>query len=261
MKKLIAMLLAIALVASFGVTSAFAGITNADSAKLYERVIATDKERQSFFGAKSSLASDVAALWQQFDLDMSDPTMSASDKQAKYTEFAAELKALEVENSVNGYGLAAALFDPTADRFTTWQDAKDAARAAGAAKAQTTTWEAYDTYWKNFYTAQAAKDKARGEDSAAKTKALNTYLASDRSAMDRAIYDVAVANVEAQRALTNAKQAVADAKAEFAQAQNTWKDTVNVKVAQAQAEYYVAVADAYSAAVSDAVAAIYDALG
>jgi len=110
-------------------------------------------------------------------------------------------------------------------------------------------------------TKKAAEDKAKDADAAAKTAAWNAYLASGRTELDKAVYDVAAANIKAQRALTNAKQAVADAKAQFATAQSTWKSTVEVKVAQAQAEYYVAVADAYADAVSEAVAAIYDALG
>ncbi len=269
MKKLVAILLALALVASFGVTSAFAAlsISNADSAKLFGYEIDTDKDKQDMWGDRKALADEVATIYQDWELDY------LALKNAGKSDDSAEIKTLNATNSAKLAALAATadgwaivgwgLFDyaTPADAFDGWQNAKQASSAAGANKKAFTTEEAYDTYWKNFYTKQAAIDDANGKDSAAKTKALNAYLASDRTEMDKAIYDVAVASVDAKRALADAKAAVADAKAEFAKAQTTWKNTVDVKVAQAQAEYYVAVADAYNDAVSEAVAAIYDALG
>ncbi len=263
MKKLVAMLLALALVASFGVTAAFAdySFSNADSAKLYGLWIDENIDAQDFWGDVGALNSEVGALWQQYDLDMNDGTLSAAEKVQKTKEMEAQLKALKVDNDVNKLGLPAALFDITSDPLEAWQATKVIGADVGARKARQETLEAENTFWKSFYTKQAAADKARGEDNTAKNKALLAYLASDRTDVDKAIYDVAIANVAAQRALTNAKAAVADAKAEFAKAQSSWKSAVDVKVAEAQAEYYVAVADAYSAAVGDAVAAIYAALG
>ncbi len=261
MKKLIAMLLAVALVASFGATAAFAGISNADSAKYFSRWIGFDQDQQDWFADKGDFAVEVRDLWQQYDLDSKKPGLSASDKATLYAEFAAELATLKQENAQSKYGLAADLFDPTQDSFDMWQLAKQEVTDAGDLEDFYAQYEATDTYWKNYYTKKAAEDSAKGADAAAKTAAWNAYLASGRTELDKAVYDVAAANIKAQRALTNAKQAVADAKAQFATAQSTWKSTVEVKVAQAQAEYYVAVADAYADAVSEAVAAIYDALG
>ena len=262
MKKLVAMLLALALVASFGVTSAFAAysFSNADSAKLYGMWIGENQDWQDYYADVLSLNGEVGALWQQYDLDMNDNTLSAAEKVQKTKEMEAQLKALKVDNDVNKLGLPAFLFDINSDPLTAWQATKTIGAQVGGYKSTQETLEAENTFWKSFYTEQAAKDKARSEDNTAKNKALLAYLASDRTDVDKAIYDVAIANVAAQRALANAKAAVADAKADFAKAQSSWKSAVDVKVAEAQAEYYVAVADAYSAAVGEAVSAIYAAL-
>ncbi len=284
MKKLIAMLLALALVASFGVTSVFAASpSNADSSKLFGYRADTEDANQGYLGAQKDLAGQVRDLWQEWDLEhryLVETGASAAEIAALDNSYAAEMNILKNESKINGLGLDAFdlykwdettetwVLDKTIDMFDMsktfadgWLDAKDVVSALGQDIGRSEEAEANFTYWENYYKAKAAKDSAKAADNAAKTAAWNTYLASDRTALDKAIYNVAAANIDAQRALTNAKAAMADAKADWGTALNTYKSTVNVKVAEAQADYYVAVADAYQEAVAGAISEIYALLG
>ncbi len=258
MKKLIAMLLCVALVAAMGVTS-FADFkaTNEDSSRYWGHMADDDAAAATAAQKKSNLAAEVEALWKDYEEILHSDDHTQEEKDMAKEMLKSDLEVL----GENKRGLDAKLFDAESDPnemiVTANQAKKDAAKDAADKEKDV----ANDTYKENYYAKKAAADKDKAADNAAKAAAWNAYLASDRTDLDAAIYEVAVANVDAQRALANAKAAVADAKAEFAQAQKTWKDTVNVKVAEAQADYYVAVAAAYNDAVSEAVAAIYDALG
>lgn len=266
MKKLIAMLLCVAMVAAMGV-SAFADYpwTNADSSRYFghwadDHADAADDARDA-----KDFSQTLVDLWKDYDEAIHNGDLSAQEKADAKQELIDELKALKDDDDWKIAQAYPNLFVVTvgdgAEAEKAIEDAAAVAKAFGDAAKALDRAEANDLYYENYYAKKAAVDAAKTADKAAKTAAYNKFLASDRTELDRAVYDVAVANIDAQRALTNAKAAVADAKAEFAQAQQTWKDTVNVKVAEAQAEYYVAVAAAYSDAVSEAVDAIYAALG
>ncbi len=266
MKKLIAMLLCVAMVAAMGV-SAFADYpwTNADSSRYFghladdDAIIADDARDAADFMGK------VVDLWKDYDEFIHNGDHTAEQINDAIVELSDELKALKDADAWGYAKLNPDLFKVTkGDHAEAQKNVTDAAafkKTASDDAAKYDKMEANALYRENYYAQKAAVDAAKAADKAAKTAAYNKYLASDRTDLDAAVYAVAVANIDAQRALTNAKAAVADAKTDFAQAQQTWKDTVNVKVAEAQAEYYVAVAAAYSDAVSEAVAAIYDALG
>lgn len=265
MKKLIAMLLCVALVAAMGVTSFAYSWTNADSSRYYGHLSDDHSDWADDWRDAKAYAEEIEALWKDYDEFIHNGDHSAQQIADARTQLIDELKALKDEDD---YGLAKLypnLFQvTTGDHAEALQAIEDAAAYVTLAKNSAEANDkqaAEDAHYENYYAKKAAADKAKAADKAAKTAAYNAFLASDRTDLDKAVYDVAVANIDAQRALANAKAAVADAKADFAQAQQTWKDTVNVKVAEAQAEYYVAVAAAYSDAVAEAIDAIYAALG
>jgi hypothetical protein len=268
MKKLIAMLLCVALVASLGVTSAFAlTFTNAESADIYNGIVDFHTGRKANNEAASAMATAIERIQADYMIASmkiwNDPSMTKEQKEhaedALQLETQTLLKTLEgsdkiAANLVKAQNANAFKFDP-ANNYDFLDDVIDTLdQIAKKAGNNATYWDLFAEY----YTKLAAEDAAAA--------ALQAKIDAATKGIDKTttagllLYDATVNKVTAEAAVATAKAAAETAKKSIATAQKGAYTDAQAMVLEAQTYAYNTMTAEINAAVADYVAEVYTAI-
>jgi hypothetical protein len=287
MKKLIAMLLAIAIVASFGVTAAFAGVnyTNAQSKLHYQ-------DRLNFFNDaiadaqyKQSTLTEVQVLWNHYITEKAEISKKYNDNtaaagyKAEVTELDIDMKLaladLQAKYAGVDFGPAQADYNKLYD-FDSWKDGKSAAVFAQADKVDVVLKEIINKakagiededleMYLALYTKLADKDAEKAAEAKAKAER-DALVESLIKGIDtstpagKLLADATVAKFDAQASLKAAKAAADTAKKAIAVAQKGAYTDAQAAIIDAQAIAYQNMAAEINTAVADYVDSVYVAI-
>jgi hypothetical protein len=268
MKKLIAMLLCVALVASLGVTSAFAlTFTNAESADIYNGIVAFHTDRQAENKAASAMATEIERIQADYIVASikiwNDPSTSVDQKKLAEKSLQLEtqtlLTALEASDSaaaklVKAQEANAFKFDPSNGYDfldTAIETLNNTAKTEGA---DASYWDIYAAYYEKLAAADAEKAE-RDAVVAALIKGIDTTTPAGAL-----LADATVAKYDAQAALKTAKAAADTAKKAIATAQKGAYTEAQAAVLDAQAIAYTNMAAEINTAVADYVDSVYVAI-
>lgn len=258
MKKLIAMLLAFALVASFGVTAAFAK-TAPDADTAFGDIWSKDPTdpgaalytaRATALGNQAKMYDAIATAAAKYEKVFNDPTSTKDQRDKAADTFQDTLDSLKATYGKYVPASMANIFDEA---------------YYNAFSADKTGAEGYNAVWASTQKSTATASKAVQELNAAEALLDNAYQRSQKTSMDASTLAIGIAKLEAAKALADGQAAAAAAKAGAASAQATAKSLINTALAAAKEEAQAAVAraqtDAYnqlSAAYATAVASVWE---
>ena len=280
MKKLIAMLLALAIVASFGVTSAFAKVsyTNAESRDHYQDRINYLNDGIASFTYKQGTLTEVQELWNHYFTEKTELTKAGLSTAALDAQMQADLIDLQLKYAGVDYGTAADnaavkdLYDFKAHKddgnskkiFTAAEGVQK--NIQGYIDAAEKLFDADDLYLNlAIYTKLAEKD-AEAEAAAKKAAEVAAKIAAATKGIDpstpagKLLYDGTVAKMWAQESLAAAKTAADTAKKAIATAQKGAYTEAQAAILDAQAIAYQNMASEINTAVADYVDSVYVAI-
>lgn len=282
MKKLIAMLLCLALVASFGVTSAFAlTFTNADSADMYWNAVADKEGHVARMNANADMATAVEEILYDYDMacwkahqagltgkayDMAVATARSDAQLALKALSATDAKAAAAVKNAAGYDVFN--IDVLLDNgdYNQLDGIISNFKATAAAEQDAADWFAvYAKYYQKLADDEAAAI-AEKEAIAAAEKALAEKIAKATKGIDastpagKLLYDATVSKMFAEESLTAAKKAAETAKKAIAVAQKGAYTDAQAAILNAQAFAYNQLASDINTAVEDYVDSVYVAI-
>ena len=274
------MLLAIAIVASMGVTAAFAGVnyTNAESRDHYQDRINYLNDGIASFTYKQGTLTEVQELWNHYFTEKTELTNAGMSTAALDAQMQADLIDLQLKYAGVDYGTAADnaavkdLYD-----FKAHKDDGNSQKIFAAAEGVQDNLQGYidvaeklfdaDDLYLNLaiYTKLAEKD-AEAEAAAKKAVEVAAKIAAATKGIDpstpagKLLYDGTVAKLMAQDSLNAAKKTADTAKKAIATAQKGAITEAQAAVLDAQAFAYQNMAAEINTAVADYVASVYTAI-
>lgn len=282
MKKLVAMLLAVALIAALGVTAfATPTYTNAESRDHYQDRINYFADFIADAKYKKSTLSEVQSLWDHYFTQKGmietslGPTATAAEKEAATMDLTIDMKLALAELKAKYAGVEYTSdavwdlynFDKIADRDAAFTIADNEASALDKLIDQANTKNADEG--NDFYLALFTKLAEKDAEAAAAAKAAAEVAAKIEAATKgidastpagKLLYDGTVAKMWAQESLTAAKKAADSAKKAISVAQKGAITNAQAAVLDAQAVAYQNMAAEINTAVADYVDSVYVAI-
>ena len=278
MKKLIAMLLALAIVASFGVTAAFAGVnyTNAESRDHYIDRLNFYNDAIASGEAKIASLTEVQELWNHYFTEKEELEKAGQSTAALDLEMRLALADLQAENAGIFYGDGTQADVASLYNFDAHKNEKSKAIFALADKILQPTKDMIakaeagivkdDLYFNiALYGKLAEKDEAEAAAiaAAAARAALEEKLTKgiDQSTeAGKLLAAATIAKYDANEALTSAKKAADAAKKTIEVAKKGAYTSAQAAVLDAQAYAYNNLAAGITAEVNSYVDSVYDAI-